>query len=402
MNNQYVGAQSRRKARGFTGVPVHWGKHAWNCLNASILTVPCLAGQRLGRRCFERRTRFSGFTSAYSLRNPNARHRDGPQALARRNSPNQQTVPAGSLAAAELRSLFTAFFPTTVKSLKHWIKFSRHGARLRKLYFELGCKNLERVVFTATTGRSGTSTLTRLFAAIPGCLALHEPHPAMNGKALIAANWGDRHLVDISYEREKSVNIRRVASGCRYYIECNHLFIKTFYKNAIEDFGDRIGVIHLVREPLAVADSIYRLREHPGTPKGNEWWLDYRAPQNRIRLTEILESPGEFGHAFYKTLWYWFEIEARIAEWQQQFPEVPVFRIDTPELNDPERVFAMFDWLGMQYCKDSVQPLIGVRENRKEENKLLPGIAPEQAAQMLERFQEILGNRGYAVPNRLV
>ena len=40
---------------------------------------------------------------------------------------------------------------------------------------------LEKLIFTATTGRSGTLSLAKLFAKVPGCRSVHEGHPVMNG-----------------------------------------------------------------------------------------------------------------------------------------------------------------------------------------------------------------------------
>jgi hypothetical protein len=79
------------------------------------------------------------------------------------------------------------------------------GLALQLLKFRT--RRLERVIFTATTGRSGTLTLSRLFSAVRGCIALHEPHPVMNGAVLRAASFGDAALVDRVYRQIKAVNI---------------------------------------------------------------------------------------------------------------------------------------------------------------------------------------------------
>src|SRR5271167_2608912 len=63
------------------------------------------------------------------------------------------------------------------------------GAALQLL--KLRTHKLKRLIFTATTGRSGTLTLCRLFSAVGGCISVHEAHPAMNGPVLRAASYGD-------------------------------------------------------------------------------------------------------------------------------------------------------------------------------------------------------------------
>ncbi|HEV2700138.1 MAG TPA: hypothetical protein VGV09_00800, partial [Steroidobacteraceae bacterium] len=230
---------------------------------------------------------------------------------------------------------------------------------------QLRTRGLEKLIFTATTGRSGTLSLTRLFAAIPGCRAEHEAHPVMNGPVLRAASYGDSDLVHRVYSRIKSVNIRRAAVGHRYYFEANHLFVKTFADMVIADFGRRVAVVHLVRPAAEVANSIYQLRDYPGTERGNYWWLDFRAPRNLLAMTDILESDPEFSHPFYKALWYWHEVEARIAAWRARTPSVRVIDFETDWLNDRSRVYSLLDGLGMQYETAQLAPLIGAREHAK-------------------------------------
>jgi len=245
------------------------------------------------------------------------------------------------------------------------------------------------LIFTATTGRSGTLTLTRIFDKIPGCRALHEPYPVMNDEALRAAGYGDSDALDRFY-RTKSINILRAATGYQYYLEANHLFIKTFVAHAAREFGDRLAVIHLVRPVLEVATSIYRLHRQPGTESGNRWWLDYRAPLNRIRIADALE--GEYSHPFYKGLWYWFEIETRVHEWRQRLPGVPFVRFETAWFNKPQRLVILAKELGITVDSRQIEPLVGVKEHTREHMKIA-ALQPDEAQRMFERFLDLLRRR---------
>jgi hypothetical protein len=256
----------------------------------------------------------------------------------------------------------------------------------------LRTRTVEKLIFTATTGRSGTLTLTKLFAAIPGCRAEHEAAPIMNGPVLRAAMYGDAALVNRVYRRVKSVNIRRAAVGHRYYFESNHLFIKTFAHNAVADFGDRLAVVHLVRPAVDVANSIYQLRDYPSTKNGDYWWLDFRAPTNLLVMADVLESDPEFSHPFYKALWYWYELEARIAAWRTRNPTVPVIYFETQWLNELERVCGLFDGLGLKYDKALLQPVVGSKENTREHQKV-GALPPQEAVQMAARFLQLLKER---------
>jgi hypothetical protein len=287
--------------------------------------------------------------------------------------------------------------PYQFKPFKH----NRLVAGLALRLLKLRTQGLERLIFTATTGRSGTLTLAKLFAGVPGCSAAHEANPVMNGPVLRAASYGDTALVDRVYRRVRSVNIRRAAVGYRYYFEGNHLFIKTFAHNAVADFGRRVAVVHLVRPAVEVANSIYQLGDYPGTERGNYWWLDYRASTNLISMADILESDPEFSHPFYKALWYWHEVEARIAAWRARMPAVQVVDFETRWLNDLGRVCGLLDGLGVQYERARLAPLVGAKEHTKDHQKIGTALPTQEAEQRAARFRELLEHLATKAPRRL-
>jgi hypothetical protein len=289
------------------------------------------------------------------------------------------------------RSTFQAF-PMSAYDFKPF-KHNALVAAIAKPALRLRTRELEKLIFTATTGRSGTLTLTRLFAAVPGCVAVHEAPPIMNGPVLEAANYGNAALMDRVYRQVKSINILRASIGHRYYMEANHLFIKTFFQQATRDFGDRLTVIHLVRPAIEVATSIYRLRNYPGTEQGNYWWLDYRAPSNLIQIADALDFDAEFSHPFYKALWYWYEVESRISAWRAQMPSLKIVRFETDWLNDAEKVFELFDALGVDYDRQIVATKVGIHEHDKEQQKMGPALPSEQAQEMHSLYRKLLANR---------
>lgn len=290
-----------------------------------------------------------------------------------------------------MNTVFNDLQPRTTKGddlkLLRALKYSPPAAAAARCYQALRTRTVERLIFTATTGRSGTHTLARIFAGIPGCHALHEPYPVMNDEALRAASYGDSDALERFY-LAKSINILRAAAGYRYYLEANHLFIKTFVAQAARDFGKRLAVIHLVRPPLEVATSIYRLSRQPGTETGNRWLLDYRAPLNRIRIADALD--GEFSHLFYRGLWYWFEIESRVQEWRQRLPAIPFVRFETDWLNQSKRVFTLATELGVAVDERQIDSLVGVKEGTRENQKLVAPLQIDEAHRMFEKFVTLL------------
>jgi hypothetical protein len=295
---------------------------------------------------------------------------------------------------------FEAAGPESPVQTEHWpmapypFKPFKHNpvvAALASRILKLRTRGLEKLIFTATTGRSGTLTLAKVFSAVVGCIAVHEAHPVMHGPVLKAASYGDRALVDRVYRQVKSLNILRAAAGHRYYLESNHQFIKTFIQNAHEDFGERLAVIHLIRPAIEVATSIYCLGDYPGTERGNYWWLEYQAPANLIPMAHILDSSGEFSHPFYKALWYWHEVEARISQWRARLPMLKFVRFETDWFNDAKKVFKLLDELDIRYERPPIEAQIGNRAHTKEHQKIGVALPAGQAREMASRFAELLG-----------
>jgi hypothetical protein len=284
--------------------------------------------------------------------------------------------------------------PSVVVSVLYSLKHNDLVAALAKPVLSSLTRRLERVIFTATTGRSGTMTLAKLFSIVPDCVALHEPGPQMHGRVLKAASYGDPDFVSRVYRQHKSLNILRAAIGYRYYMEANELFIKTFIQHAIDDFGDRMTIIHLVRRPIEVAMSLFRLQHYPGTDIGNEWFLDFRAPTNLIQIADLLDADAEFSHPFYKALWYWYEIEMRISAWRSRNPSLKIIRFETDWFNDKCRIIEFFDKLGIGYDKSRIDATVGRKENLKKGLKHVAPLPREQARRMVFRFQELLTHRG--------
>ena len=284
--------------------------------------------------------------------------------------------------------------PTLLKrcvpeSLAH----STPAAWLVNKFYDIANPGLERVIFTATTGRSGTYTLAELFKAVPAAKFYHEPYPVLNGEWLYKASHGQQAEVDDYYRKMKSVYIRRGAVGAKYYLEANHLFLKTFIGPAIEDFKDRLVIVHLVRPAIEVAMSIYRIRNWPGTADGNKWWLDYRAPENIIQIADVLDANPEFSHPFYKALWYWYETEARVAFWKNKAPRVKFCQFETAWFNDVNKVVALMNDLGVAYDYPALLGKVGTRENDIQKKKGQEGLSWEIAQEMTARFEALLQDK---------
>lgn len=279
-------------------------------------------------------------------------------------------------------------------SLKH----NPLTASLAKVVLNFLNRDVKVYIFVATTGRSGTASLERILAGIKGCTTHHEVYPIMHDDVMTAYNYNNPRPARNTYNYIKSINIKRTSIGYQYYAETNHMFIKSFIDFAAKDLNDKMAVIHLIRDPVSVAQSITNLGHEPGTDMGNKWYIDYRAPKNLIKIADDLEHNTEFKNPFYKSLWYWYEIEARVEFWQARLKRVRFFDLLTNDLNDQYKLMKLFSDMGIDYTPEAIANVASTRENEKKAIKMTNTLDRQQALDMHEKFQRLLLERGYTLP----
>lgn len=267
----------------------------------------------------------------------------------------------------------------------------------RQYYKRLNINRLENIIFIATTGRSGTKTLVDIMNVIPHCKAEHEPYPAMFDDALKAKSYGNEKYVRDLYWHIKSINLWRSVSGFRHYLESNHMFIKTYIEYAVQDFKHKAIVIHLIRDPIKVANSIYALQDFPGTEEGNKWWLDYKANNNFIKIANYLDNDPEFKHPFYKGLWYWYEIEERIKYWRKKLPHVRFLDFYTEDFNDRNKTFKLLCDLNIEFDEKALTECINTRSNTRPHQKQSEPLSEIKATQMHNEFIKLLKKLNYTL-----
>lgn len=287
---------------------------------------------------------------------------------------------------------------TRQSNFQYWtIKYNPLTSFFLQQLTEHRGRNLEWLIFTATTGRSGTMSLAKIFSTIDGCVAYHEPWPTMDGNELINLETDDDPYVRFLYSTVKSVNIRRYAYGAKYYFEANHIFIKNFYRYVMDDFPGQVKVIHLVRDALKVANSIYSLAHYPGSEEGNRWYLDYRGANNKIKIADVLDRDEHYKHDFYKCLWYWYEIETRVRIFREQFPDVSVIDFRTEDMNDVDKITSMLTRMEIPYNPEEIAKVTGIKENPMTSDKLNSPPGVEEAECMHQQFIGLLNELGYWV-----
>jgi hypothetical protein len=237
-------------------------------------------------------------------------------------------------------------------------------------YLEKKTSSTKAFIFVATTGRSGTESLKIILDAVVNGISFHEPRPVMVQNHQEKTLRSPREYYKEMFYKRKVISILRHARHKDYYAETNHLFIKTFATHAANYFAARLRVIHLVRDPVLVAMSFYRIDSIPGAKgKGTLYLLDPMADGNILDLRNEFRGEGEFKHNFYRCLWYWYEVQARVERFKREYPSIPVYEIRTEELGDIDRVRSMFEHLRVEYDNDRLKALVGVRSNLKTHRK---------------------------------
>lgn len=180
----------------------------------------------------------------------------------------------------------------------------------------------KRLIFTVTTGRSGSSFLAYQLSHLKKINVFHEPEPRFNSHIHNAA-------IDSEYAKKflKEVKLKFINSlPEQIYIETSHFFCKGFFNPLIE-LGIIPDLILLSRDRLKVAKSMYELGTIPGNSK------DYLYA-NEFQYVDT--SNWDTYHDFQKCLLYHDEITIRQREYGKIIKNNggKVFSICTEDLND--------------------------------------------------------------------
>ncbi|MBU0985585.1 MAG: hypothetical protein KKA42_17065 [candidate division Zixibacteria bacterium] len=274
------------------------------------------------------------------------------------------------------------------------LKYNSFTAGLYNLILNIRTTGVDGYVFVATTGRSGSESLSKIFQAADRAVCLHEPYPIM---LTMPKDPSQREeYFETRFRQRKRINVKRSAAKYRYYVETNHQFVKNFIVPAVGEFGDKMRIVHLHRDPVKVATSFLSIDSIPGkTPTGIHYLLDPADESNRIRIVDLLNGDPAFSHDFLRCVWYWYEIETRTREYRTRFSNVPWFSLNTEQLNDEASLVAMFETLRIVYDPERLKTLVGSRENtktalKKKKSRRIDG-AQEMHDALLARMVERYG-----------
>ena len=241
----------------------------------------------------------------------------------------------------------------------------------------------KKLIFTVTPGRSGTSYLAQLLAAIPGVSAHHEPDP--NFVQVMRRIQMDPAMAYHFLYEHKLPAIARNPSPI--YIETSHLTCKGFIEPMLR-MGLRPSLIILRRPPREVAWS-YLLKET--VPTRTTLGIRYLLEPRDLNVLPLIrwESASDYQLCY----WYALEIERRQMDYIHLAREfgITVADVTNEELNDWNIYAALLTALDLPITPDT-QSRHSIVSSIKHNSTVLPLNMPSNLEAEEEAIWESVGH----------
>ena len=251
-------------------------------------------------------------------------------------------------------------------------------------------------VFALANGRSGTRFLCHLLRHnLKNAVCRHEPYfdwgnPSMFGPPIHDHTQGNLERIhQLLLCKQRFIARLMARRRCDAYVETSHAFLKSYYDLAPE-FFPQSKLVHLVRHPLKTArsetnrelwiDSIRFPWRHYRTDDGRRLFRWSLTGDEPIYQAVGLSRPTLFQHYAIQ----WIEVENRAMQFLDQFEKHDdCATISSPrDLNDPNRVQAMIERLGLEQAHKKVN--ITGKRNRT------PGAKTTITSQGEDEFREVV------------
>ena len=204
----------------------------------------------------------------------------------------------------------------------------------------------KNLIFTVTTGRSGSGYLQGLMGTIDDVTSLHEAVP--NFMQVMRFAQSDRRFAYHFLVKQKLPAI--AMCGTSVFFESSHLFCKGFMEPLLA-LGIVPNLIVLRREPRKVALSLLRL----GTVPGRTWLgMQYLVCPDDVGT---LPLPGWQSLSDYQLCyWYCLEIERRARLYTSLVRRLDGAVVETSieQLSSQSTFFAMLDALHIPFSPELV------------------------------------------------
>ncbi len=241
-----------------------------------------------------------------------------------------------------------------------------------------------RLVFTITTGRSGTQTLSEVFGCAKHACSFHEPEPDFSSCLRRVQRNAERALEFLVEEKLPAI----LATGTTCYIETSHLVCKGFIEPILE-LGLRPHFLIVKRDCRAVAKSFTQIDSIPErTALGRDYMLSPADPC-------LLESPCWEDFTDYQLCyWYALEMQRRTQWYVSLFDRIGIRYswFDFGDLRRPQAALQSIVSCGLVPCRDAKERIGRILEhplNAKTGDKLAAGrqgdVADDNVLQQAER-----------------
>lgn len=265
---------------------------------------------------------------------------------------------------------------------------------------------MDRAIFSINSGRSGSRYLSRLLGSANNVAAFHEADPDMAGryvKWFPSAELTPKQMLlaapVYAQKLRKIVAIRRAMKGQpagQIYAETNFQFILSFYDVAMRFFPS-VDVVLMRRYLPKVLKSWMDLGWFKADHRHTPYWCG--EPGNPGAAVKALASRDQLEPIDW-CIWYLIDVEGRAQRFKQQYPAARVVEVRLEELNDLERVKAMFAQLEIepgQETEDVVGKAVWARTHEKVKTGI--DLPLEYCRERIEQYVERCRSAGIAVPD---
>ena len=256
----------------------------------------------------------------------------------------------------------------------------------------------KRLVFTITTGRSGTRYLAWALRGFRDVDARHEPRPRFSDAFRTVAQHPE-----VAAEFWLRHKLPRIAKSPRpIYAETSHLVCKGFLESLVE-LGYAPDLIHLHRPPRDVALSLWRLRTVPGrTYRGVKYYL---SPTDRTFLHLPADRLAGL-HDYQLCYWYCLEIAQRADAYAARFAARGVRVHDLPleSIGTSDGILALgreLDLGSRSAVREVALRFLGSRDrNRKDAKKRNLHLEDGELAGLEEEVRALSSPEGADQPSK--
>ena len=249
--------------------------------------------------------------------------------------------------------------------------------------------NSKMLIFALSPGRSGSESLARLFASVPGTNSGHEREPMVMGPYLRMTGFEGMTSTRVARRfKARAIEVERELFPEGIYVDTSHLFLYTFGDIVLEHFTtEEIVVIRLHRDPLDVVRSYMELGFFSRrNTLGPDWHFWPTWPKSFMRM-HVHEVRSEWDLAFGSMV----DFYRRQADFLETYKErLRVVPIRTHDLSDPAWHDSVLGSVGLGTERLPQAPGIEERWNHKGNER----VRKLSRAQVEEEFQSFLERFG--------